>query len=625
MGARIRSKGRKMKSKYYALAAMSIVAAGLNTMASYATNDKTTDEENSAAEVRFYEPSSCSLDDSAAKGKPEATESYGLSTLQMNWIDKWHSTAENLSIEFGIPWEAVMAQSIVESAAGTSTYAVTRNNFFGLGAVDSNPDNAYSYESPEAGWRGYYEFIQRNTSLYSAHGVFDEPTITNPYKYIEAVKAAGYATASDYVEVVSKYIELVENRADDMGWDRSADLASAHSDMLDNAKKNRSGKNTGISQYIGDGCSCSGDSGATNIRWQDGFLVTSSLTGYNRVEVIGSSAESKISSNGYGLSFDTKSLNDITAQGPDKLTLRTVAPNDDSTKYITDAYALYPNGNYPHFAVDIRNNRVYQFFSASKSAAALDNANRTGGLVVDIIGYLDDDHSDTPWNLNNENTYSDSNWTYAGNLLKAIHEEYAISLAKDKVGGDEKLWDAIKGYITGARDNGASKCANLDDENKSLESYEAKRIANAFNKASLGDYNLPNGKSSDVAFVAYFVQRFTNLDVKNRNWGYGRDVAYLLQRDYPMLGSGTDPKPLSVYSVTTGSTTCAGQNCGRTGVVVGIKNGIVTTIETDYSSSKARVETRPISYFKNSIHPQVFTYLTNEINEDELTQGRQGN
>ena len=49
--------------------------------------------------------------------------------------------------DYGVNALMVFAQACLESRYGTSTYARTRNNLFGLGAFDSNPDNAYRFDS----------------------------------------------------------------------------------------------------------------------------------------------------------------------------------------------------------------------------------------------------------------------------------------------------------------------------------------------------------------------------------------------------------------------------------------------------------------------------------------------
>lgn len=172
-------------------------------------------------------------------GSASGEVSVGLSPQQAAFVDMYHDIAESLSIAYGIPWETVVAQGIVESGAGTSNFAVERNNFFGIGAFDSNPNNAFSYSSPTEGWRGYYENI-RKTSVYREHGVFQGNTITDPYAYLSALKEAGYATAPDYITVNSKIIAAVEERAKLKGWKSSAELAKLHPEMLENAAQNAS-------------------------------------------------------------------------------------------------------------------------------------------------------------------------------------------------------------------------------------------------------------------------------------------------------------------------------------------------------------------------------------------------
>lgn len=162
----------------------------------------------------------------SALGSYDGIASAGLSDLQSSFVDTYHDIAAQLGAEYGIPWEAVVAQGIIESASGTSRFARERNNFFGIGAVDSNPDNAHSFSSATDGWRGYFEFINNN-SRYRNHGAFNFPG--DPYRYIQAIKDAGYATASNYVEAVSKIIKAIQNRVTEKGWKSSAELSHSSS------------------------------------------------------------------------------------------------------------------------------------------------------------------------------------------------------------------------------------------------------------------------------------------------------------------------------------------------------------------------------------------------------------
>ena len=190
--------------------------------------------------ILFYDPDNNT--DCYNTSSFNGSSSAGLTNLQASFVDTYHDIAEKLSVAYGIPWETVVAQGILESKAGTSNFAVNRNNFFGIGAFDSNPDNAFYYDSPQDGWNGYYENIKK-TSVYRANGVFEGEAITNPYVYLERIKKAGYATDPNYINKVGTLIKAVENRAKENGWQSSAELAIAYPEMINNAKENAEGKN----------------------------------------------------------------------------------------------------------------------------------------------------------------------------------------------------------------------------------------------------------------------------------------------------------------------------------------------------------------------------------------------
>ena len=158
----------------------------------------------------------------------------GLSKLQSEFVDKYHDIAANLGQQYKIPWETVVAQGIIESASGTSYFAEYRNNFFGIGAFDSNPSAARSYSSVESGWKGYFENI-KNTPTYRNHGVFSGKTTTDPIEYLKAIKAAGYATDPNYVSKVGSIVKAIEKRSQTKGWQSSAELNRVGATSLSSA------------------------------------------------------------------------------------------------------------------------------------------------------------------------------------------------------------------------------------------------------------------------------------------------------------------------------------------------------------------------------------------------------
>jgi hypothetical protein len=203
------------------------------------------EEEFAEYDIMFYDPDSMAQPCATmGLGVSSGNSTAGLSEQQAMFVDQYQGIASALSVQYGIPWEAVMAQGILESAAGTSNFARNRNNFFGIGAVDSNPNNAHSFETPEAGWEGYFKFI-RDNPRYRNHGAFQEPAVTDPYEYIKVIKAAGYATDPNYVTKVSTLITAILTRAGEMGWETSAQLAVSNPEMLLAAANNAEGANVG--------------------------------------------------------------------------------------------------------------------------------------------------------------------------------------------------------------------------------------------------------------------------------------------------------------------------------------------------------------------------------------------
>ena len=110
---------------------------------------------------------------------------------------------------------AVIAQAVIESAAGTSGLA-KHHNYFGLkcgsswkgasvnlktkeeykvGTLTTIRDNFRAYKSMAEGVKGYYDFI--STKRYA-----NLKTATDYQQYAALIKADGYATSSTYVKTL---------------------------------------------------------------------------------------------------------------------------------------------------------------------------------------------------------------------------------------------------------------------------------------------------------------------------------------------------------------------------------------------------------------------------------------
>ncbi len=123
-----------------------------------------------------------------------------------------------------VVYSPIIAQAILESAYGTSELAVNACNFFGLKyregrcktcigiynkvGSEQNSDGSYTssamkwckFKDMEDGVIGYFDFI--NISNYA-----NLKDVTDPRKYLENIKADGYATSLKYVDNLMSVIE----------------------------------------------------------------------------------------------------------------------------------------------------------------------------------------------------------------------------------------------------------------------------------------------------------------------------------------------------------------------------------------------------------------------------------
>lgn len=115
----------------------------------------------------------------------------------------------------------IIAQAVLESASGTSELARNAHNYFGLkykasvaddyyvkDGSEQNADGTYTtstmkwckFPDMEAGVKGYFDFI-------SASRYANLIGVTDPEKYLENIKADGYATSLKYVPNLLAVIE----------------------------------------------------------------------------------------------------------------------------------------------------------------------------------------------------------------------------------------------------------------------------------------------------------------------------------------------------------------------------------------------------------------------------------
>lgn len=140
------------------------------------------------------------------------------------FIEKIAAAVKKIGPKYGIDVVSpIVAQACLESGYGTSNKA-KKNNFFGLKyrknrvkchngkftdtSSEQNPDGTYtkistewySFATLEDGVEGYFQFI--DTDNYK-----NLKGVTDPFTYLQNIKADGYATSHKYVENVTKVIK----------------------------------------------------------------------------------------------------------------------------------------------------------------------------------------------------------------------------------------------------------------------------------------------------------------------------------------------------------------------------------------------------------------------------------
>ncbi len=163
-----------------------------------------------------------------------------------NFIEQIAELVVKYAPSYGIAVHSpIIAQAILESASGTSELAVNAHNYFGLKyrkgrcktcigiynkvGSEQNPDGSYTssamqwckFDSMENGVIGYFDFI--NISNYA-----NLKGVTDPRKYLENIKADGYATSIKYVDNLMAVIE----RYDLTKYDKKEESTMSNSSMV---------------------------------------------------------------------------------------------------------------------------------------------------------------------------------------------------------------------------------------------------------------------------------------------------------------------------------------------------------------------------------------------------------
>lgn len=127
---------------------------------------------------------------------------------RFNSLDNWNQFKEravDIAKQEGFPVSVLLGQAALESGRGSSDFARNRNNYFGIGAYDANPNLAFAYDSIDDNIRGYINLIKHDPRYSRAWA-----NRFNPRLMITEIKRAGYATDRNYVGKVMSMAEFSE-------------------------------------------------------------------------------------------------------------------------------------------------------------------------------------------------------------------------------------------------------------------------------------------------------------------------------------------------------------------------------------------------------------------------------
>lgn len=121
---------------------------------------------------------------------------------QQQYIEKWKGYAMELQRRYGVPASLTLAQSLLESGAGTSDYAKGKNNYFGL----RYGSGAYmSFRSPKDSFE-YYARMLSGDSIDRYRPYTAGLDSTDVGGYLHALVKGGYSTEGKYTDAVRSLI-----------------------------------------------------------------------------------------------------------------------------------------------------------------------------------------------------------------------------------------------------------------------------------------------------------------------------------------------------------------------------------------------------------------------------------
>ena len=128
-------------------------------------------------------------------GKKKSSNSVSADSSHDAFINRVGKAARSLWKPYHIYPSVMVAAACLESDYGNSDFARERKNYFGIGAFDSNPGNAYSYKTEKQAMEAYPKVFWSGKDSVGYRKVILSP---NADRQAMAVHESAYATDPDY-------------------------------------------------------------------------------------------------------------------------------------------------------------------------------------------------------------------------------------------------------------------------------------------------------------------------------------------------------------------------------------------------------------------------------------------
>ena len=163
-------------------------------------------------------------------GQPSNNRGVSANPSHEEFINRIGAAAKSLWNPYHIYPSVMVAAACLESAYGTSDFARNRKNYFGIGAFDSNPNNAYSFATEKEAMEAYPKVFWSGAD---PSGYLKVITATSADDQAMKVHLSKYATDPDYYKKLRSIMDAydLEERFDKGLRPFSPDLSKYGADV----------------------------------------------------------------------------------------------------------------------------------------------------------------------------------------------------------------------------------------------------------------------------------------------------------------------------------------------------------------------------------------------------------